>query len=185
MLTSKPAWVAVMTHLNAETAVAERFREAMPPIECYLPMLASKDKRLKRNPMTEKPMFPGYLFACINKKQIYQTRTTPGVIYIVSSQHNIIEVPERDIEAVRRFEASQRKIFLHETSALVKGAETIITEGEFAGMKGRLVKGCKDGNFCVSISVMNISFVVRVRRNELRAIVPEEAEPESKELLKK
>ena len=28
MLTSKPAWVAVMTHLNAETAVAERFREA-------------------------------------------------------------------------------------------------------------------------------------------------------------
>jgi hypothetical protein len=96
------------------------------------------------------------------------------VIYIVSSQHSIIEVPEREIEAVRTFETTQRKIFLHETSELVKGAETVITQGEFAGLRGRLVKGCKDGNFCVSISVMNISFVVHLRRDELRPVTTEE-----------
>ena len=174
MLTSKPSWVAVMTHSHAENLVAELFRNAEPPIECYLPMLVGKDKRCKKNPMQEKPMFPCYLFARINNKQIYQTRTTKGVIYIVSSQHNIIEVPEREIEAVRAFEATQRKIFIHETSKLVKGAETVITQGEFAGLRGRLVKGCKDGNFCVSISVMNVSFVVHLRRDELRPITPED-----------
>ena len=168
MLTDKPTWVAVMTHPNVETLVAERFRDGEPPIEYYLPMLATKDRRFTRNPMQEKPMFPCYLFAKINNKQIFQTRTTKGVIYIVSSQHNIIEVPERDIEAVRRFENSQRKFFIHETSQLVKGNEAVITGGEFAGLKGVLVKGCQDGNFCVSISVMNLSFVVRVRRDELR-----------------
>lgn len=174
MLTSKPSWVAVMTYPNAETLVAEHFRNDEHPIEYYLPMLAGKDKRFKKNPLPEKPMFPCYIFARINNKQIYQTRTTHGVVYIVSSAHSIIEVPERDIKAVRRFEASQRKFFIHETSQLTKGAEAIITEGEFAGLKGRLVKGCKDGNFCVSISVMNMSFVVRLRRDELRPASTEE-----------
>jgi len=31
-----------------------------------------------------------------------------------------------------------------------------------------LVKDCKDGNFCVTIEVMNISLVTRVRRDELK-----------------
>ena len=121
-------------------------------------------------------MFPCYVFARINNKQIYQTRTTRGVIYIVSSQHSIIQVPDRDIENIRRFEASLRDIHIHETTSLVHGARTVITEGEFAGMEGTIVKGCKDGNFCVSIDVMHISIVVRLRREELRPIKKPEPE---------
>ena len=168
MLDSNPAWVAVMTHPHTEALVAERFRNAIDPIECYLPMIVGKDKRFKDNQMPERPMFPCYLFARINDKQIYQTRTTKGVIYIVSSQHSIIRVPDREIEAVRRFEATQRKVHFHETSKLVCGAKTVITQGEFAGMEGTLVKHCKDGNFCVNIEVMNMSIVVHLKRDELR-----------------
>lgn len=170
MLDTNSVWVAVMTRPNAEPLVAERFATAEPPVEHYLPMLVSKDKRFRRNPQPERPMFPGYIFARINSRQIYQTRTTRGVIFIVSAQHSIVRVPDRDIEAVRRFEASQRKVYLHETSQLVRGADVVVTEGEFAGMEGTLVKGCKDGNFCVSLDVMNISIVVRLGRNELRPL---------------
>ena len=168
MLTDKPSWVAVMTHLNSETLVAGRFRDADPPIECYLPMIARKDKRNTKAEMVEKPMFPSYLFAHINDKQIYKTRTTRGVIYIVSSQHSIITMRDSEIDAIRRFEATQRKIRIYETSQLKRGAKATILEGEFAGMEGTLVKQCKDGNFCVSIEVMNISIVVHVRRDEFR-----------------
>ncbi len=167
MLTHKPDWVAVMTWPGAEHLVAGRFEEAN--IEYYLPMLHVRDMRYKKIQMPEKPMFPCYLFACINDRQIYQTRTTRGVISIVSSQHSIIVVPERDIENVRAFESSQRKWYIHETQKLVKGASVTIIDGEFAGMQGRMIKGCPDGNFCVSINVMNVSFVVRVRRAELMA----------------
>ena len=170
MLDSNPAWVAVMTHSGAENLVAERFRKTEPPIECYLPMMVTKDRRYKKKPQQEKPMFPGYLFARINNKQVYPTRTTRGVIYIVSSQHSIIQVPESEIEAIRAFEATQRKIFIHETAQLVRGAEAVIKAGEFAGMRGRLIKGCKDGNFSVSISVMNASFVVHLKRFELQPV---------------
>lgn len=172
MLDSNPAWVAVMTRPNSELLVADRFEHADPPIEYYLPKLICKDKRFRRNAEPEKAMFPCYLFARINSKQVYQTRTTKGVIRIVSSDHSIIEVPEREIEAVRRFEATQRKIRFHETSLLVRGAKATILEGEFAGMEGTLVKHCKDGNFCVSIDVMNVSIVVHVKREELRPIEP-------------
>lgn len=168
MLNSNHVWVAVMTRPGAETAVAERFRENVNPIECYLPMLAVRTGHRKNTTVTEEPMFPHYLFAHINDKQVYQTRTTHGVIYIVSANHSIIQVPDHEIEAVRRFEASQRKIHFHETSQLIRGAKATILEGEFAGMEGTLVKNCKDGNFCVSIEVMNVSIVVRVNRNELK-----------------
>ena len=177
MLDSNPSWVAVMTYPNAETLVAERFRDAAKPIEHYLPMLAGRDKRFKRSALPEKPMFPCYLFARINDKQIYQTRTTRGVVCIVSSQHSIIRVPERDIEAVRRFEASQRKVQMYETSQLTRGAKAIVQDGEFAGMEGTLVKHCKDGNFCISLEVMNISIVVKLRRDELKPVQHAEETP--------
>lgn len=165
MLTKNPDWVAVMTWPNAERLVASRFEEG--GIEYYLPMLQGRDLRYKKQLSPEKPMFPCYLFARINDKQIYQTRTTKGVIQIVSSQHSIIVVPQRDIDNVKAFEASQREWFIHETHKLTKGSWVTITNGEFAGMQGRLVKDCPDGNFCVSISVMNVSFVVNVLRSEL------------------
>lgn len=173
MLTHKPDWVAVMTWTGAEPLVAKRFDE--DGIEYYLPMIHKRDLRFKPSEMPEKPMFPSYIFARISDKQIYQTRTTKGVLKIVSSQHSIITVPQRDIDNVRAFEASQRKWFLHETQQLRKGAWVTITNGEFAGMQGRMVKGCPDGNFCVGIEVMNVSFVVRVRRSEL-VVAPEPEE---------
>ena len=176
MLDSTPSWVAVMTYPNAEPLVAQRFEEGEPPIEHYLPKIIAPDKRFKDKPHHEKAMFPCYLFARINNKQIYQTRTTRGVLRIVSTQHSIIQVPERDIENIRRFEASLRDIHVHETVKLVRGARTVITDGEFAGMEGTIVKGCKDGNFCVSIDVMHISIVVRLSRKELQPI--KEPEPE-------
>lgn len=168
MLDSNPSWVAVMTYPNAESLVAQRFGESEPPIEYYLPKIAGHDKRFKKNPLPEKAMFPCYIFAHINNKQIYQTRTTRGVLRIVSTQHSIVQVPDRDIENIRRFEASQRDIHIHETIQLVRGARTLITEGEFAGMEGTIVKGCADGNFCVSIDVMHISIVVQLSREELK-----------------
>ena len=168
MLDHNPAWVAVMTRYSNESLVASRFANATPPIEHYLPMITNKDKRRTRHPQEERPMFPGYLFARISDRQIYQTRTTKGVACIVSSQHSIIRVPDREIEAVRLFEATQRKVRLVETSLLKRGAQVTILDGEFAGMEGTLVRECPDGNFCVTIEVMNLSIVTTVHRNELK-----------------
>lgn len=183
MLDTNPAWVAVMTHPHAETTVAKHFADAKPPIEYYLPMLVNRDRRVKRGGMMEKPMFPNYIFARINSKRVYETRTTHGVIYIVSSNHSIIQVPDREIEAIRRFEATQRKIHIRETSQLVKGARTTILSGEFAGMEGVLVKGDADGNFAVNISVMNLSFVVHIKRSELRPAEENAPEQDNARLL--
>lgn len=174
MLDRHPSWVAVLTHHGAERTVARHFEET--GIEYYLPLLANRDRRFKGKDMPEKPMFPCYIFARINDKQIYQTRSTRGVIYIVSSQHSIIRVPDRDIEAVRAFEASQRKFLIRETSQLVKGKRAVIKSGEFAGFEGTLLRGDADGNFAISIEVMNVSFVLHIKRCELRPAEDEETE---------
>lgn len=179
MLDSRHAWVAVMTFPNAETKVADNFENAEPPIEYYLPMMAVKDRRRKLVDMQEKPMFPGYIFAHINNKQVYQTRTTKGVMFIVSSQHSIVKVPDKEIEAVRKFEATKRKFFTAATSSLVKGAKVTVLEGEFAGMEGTLLKGNRNGNFCVNISVMNVSIIVHLKRSELRPTAVSEQKEES------
>ena len=175
MLTEELSWVAVMTYPQAEFTAARALEEA--GVEVYLPLLRGRDKRYRSGRSPEKPMFPCYLFARINKFQIYDTRTARGVVCIVSLNHSATVVPQRDIDNVRAFEASQRNIYIHDTHKLVKGAEVTIRSGEFAGMQGRLVRGCKDGNFAVSIDVMHVSFVVHIGRDEL---APAETKEENK-----
>lgn len=170
MLTDKFEWVAVMTNPQAERKAAKALGDL--GLEVYLPMLCGHDRRHKGADGMEKPMFPGYLFVKINNRLIYDTRTARGVFGIVTSDHSACVVPQCDIDNVRAFEATQRKVFVHDTSALVKGAMATITAGEFAGMQGRLIRGCKDGNFAVCIEVMHLSLVVHVRRDELRPADP-------------
>ena len=165
MLTEKREWAAVITHPKAERLAAAELEKM--GLEVYLPLLPNRDKRFKK-PLPEKPMFPCYLFAKINKFEIYDTRTARGVFNLVTLDHSVCVVPQREIDCVRAFEATQRKVVIHDTAKLVKGAMATIVEGEFAGMQGRLVRGCKDGNFAVSIEVMNVSFVVHIRREELK-----------------
>lgn len=171
MLTEKYEWVAVMTYQKAErlavASIADLGREV------YLPLMPCRDRRKRE--VVEQPMFPGYIFAKISNREIYNTRNARGVFGLVTSGGSVCVVPQRDIDKVRTFEAARRKVFIHDTHKLVKGAMATITEGEFAGMQGRLVRGCKDGNFAVSIEVMNVSFVVHIRRDELRP-APEQAE---------
>ena len=173
MLTDTPSWCAVMTRPGAETAVAKSFEKdddphGQKPIEYYLPMLAVRDKR-RKNELHEKPMFPCYIFAHINKKQILATRSTKGVLFLVTNRHEVITMRDSEIEAIRRFEATERQFQIRETSKLVKGARAKILNGEFAGLEGVLVKGDKEGNFAVNIEVMNTSFLVHIKRSELRS----------------
>ena len=187
MLTSTPAWCAVMTRPGTETAVAKRFEQAddpygQKPIEYYLPMIANRDKRYKRE-MTEKPMFPCYIFAHITKTQILATRSTKDVVFIVTNRHEIITMRDSEIEAIRRFEATQRNFQVRETAKLVKGARATILSGEFAGLEGVLLKGDKDGNFAVNISVMNMSFVVHIKRSDLRSTDDNESQDDDHRLM--
>ena len=179
MLGDKKQWVAVMTQPGKELYVAKRFEDdddphGQKPIEYYLPLLISRDKRRKKE-MLEKAMFPCYIFAHINKRQILATRSCKGVLFIVSNRHEIITMRDNEIEAIRRFEATQRQFYIRETSKLVKGAHATILSGEFAGLEGVLVKGDADGNFAVNIEVMNMSFLVHINRSELRPADSEDA----------
>lgn len=187
MLGDHNEWVAVMTQPGKESYVAKRFEldddpHGQKPIEYYLPMLTVRDKRCKTD-MQEKPMFPCYIFAHINKKQILATRATKGVVFIVTNRHEIITMRESEIEAIRRFEATQRQFHIRETTKLVKGARATILSGEFAGLEGVLVKGDKDGNFAVNIEVMNTSFLVHIKRSELRSVDNSQKEPEDDRLM--
>ncbi len=183
MLTDTPSWCAVMTRPGAETAVAKSFEKdddphGQKPIEYYLPMLAVKDKRHKDD-MQDKPMFPCYIFAHINKKQILATRSTKGVYFIVTNRHEIITMRDSEIEAIRRFEATKRNFQIRETAMLVKGARAKILSGEFTGLEGVLVKDDKDGNFAINIEVLNTSFLVHIKRSELRSADAEETKEEA------
>ena len=177
MLDHTPKWIAVYCFSKSEQLVERRIAEQ--GIETYLPMWTTKDRRFKQNAPPAVPLFQGYVFAKITAKQIYQTRTVKGVIALVSSNHEVQVIPQREIDAVRAFVEADTMFHLHETAKLKCGAQVAVQSGEFAGMQGRIVRGCKDGNFAVSIEVLHLSFVVKLRRDELTAI---DSEPEKKTL---
>lgn len=167
-------WVVAFTYPGDEQKVQQRYAQLKPPIECYLPLVRRFEGGRYTGEVAYEPMFPCYLFLKINQYRIYDARTARGVIKLLSKPNfdtgfrELAEVTESEMNAIRAFEETHRKFYLHESSKLVKGATATILSGEFKGMTGRLVKACKDGNFCITIEAVGKSFVTRISRSELK-----------------
>ncbi len=177
-------WVVAFTYPGDEKRVQQRYAQHQPPIECYLPLIKRFEGGRYTSEVEDEPMFPCYLFLKINQYRIYDARTTKGVIKLLSKPNfetgfrELAEVSDDEMNAIRSFEATHRKFYLHESSKLVKGAAATILSGEFKGMTGRLVKACKDGNFSITIEAVGKSFVTRISRSELKPS-DMDAEPDS------
>lgn len=171
MLSKRPSWVAIYTQSRFERKVEERLRNA--GFETYLPLIEEKRKWSDRMKMVEFPLILSYVFAKITSTDPSTVRSVPGVVYIVSFRSTIETIPDEEIEAMRLFVDKKKKIYIHDNSLLKRGAKVFITEGEFAGMQGELIKDCKDGNFGIRIGAIGVSLVTEIDSLMLKPISEE------------
>jgi transcription antitermination factor NusG len=120
-------------------------------INCYLPLYKKVKRYVRKTVEHWLPMFPGYLFVCLDD-EIYSTLVRSGaVIYRI----NMNEVSEKrlinDLQALVKFEkiAAGREIVIKPD--IVEGKKVMVTEGPFKGMSGIIEK--RKNKFAVTVDI--------------------------------
>jgi hypothetical protein len=95
-----PKWFAVYTTPRHEKAVARHFE--FRRIESFLPLYMEMHRwKNGCRVNVEQPLFPGYIFARIGRRDSTQVLSVPGVLLIVGSGREPLALPDFEIEALR------------------------------------------------------------------------------------
>jgi transcription termination/antitermination protein NusG len=140
-------WFAAYTNSHHEKRVAEHL--AKRQIESFLPLYSAQRRwRNGCKVILDLPLFPGYVFARIDRRERVRVLEVPGVLSLVGFGREPAPLPDHEIEALRSG-LGLRKIEPH--PYLVIGKRVRIKAGALAGMEGVLVR--KKNNFRVVLTL--------------------------------
>lgn len=106
-------------------------------IESFLPTWRERVRWTDREKTTVRPLFPGYIFVRCDRAQIIDALRVPGVVQILPTSIDPIEVSDADIANVRDVLASG---LMASPCAYVAGETVTIESGPLAGVSGVVVR---------------------------------------------
>ncbi len=161
-----PKWFAVYTTPRHEKAVAKHFE--FRRIESFLPLYMEMHRwKNGCRVNVEQPLFPGYVFARIGRRDSTQVRSVPGVLLIVGSRHEPLPLPDFEVEALRSG-LHLRKFEPH--PYLVVGEKARIKSGSLAGMVGVLARKKNNLRVVLTLELIMRSVAVEVDADELERV---------------
>jgi transcription antitermination factor NusG len=133
-----PAWYAVQTAYRYEQRVAMGL--TMKGFRIYLPLLREARQWTDRRKIIDVPAFSGYLFVYCEPSLHNRVRVleTSGIVRLLGGNHAPSEVPEHEIEAVRR--TLDSGVACDTCDALTPGTLVRVKRGALAGVQGRLAR---------------------------------------------
>jgi transcription antitermination factor NusG len=159
-------WFAVYTTPRHEKAVARQFE--VRHIESFLPLYRSV-RRWKNGCRVEvdRPLFPNYIFASLERHEYGRVLQTPGVLSLVGSKREPSPVVSSEIESLRSG-LPLREFEPH--PYLVAGDRVRIHSGPFAGMVGVLVRRKNNLRVVLSLDLIMQSVAVEIGMDEVEPV---------------
>ena len=159
-------WYAVFTAPRNEKSVVRHLD--LREIECFLPTYETL--RLWKNRQrvkVELPLFPTYLFVCIDRRQRTQVLGSPGVLQIVGNGSGPVPLPDSEIEFLRSDFCHRRtepyRDFVVEQRVRVRS-------GLMQGIEGILVRKNNSLRFVLTLTLINQHAAVEVCAEDLEAL---------------
>lgn len=169
-LSDKAQWAAVYTAPKHEKTVTDRIAQTTG-LTTYLPMHRVLRKWSDRMKLVQAPLIPSYTFVKMTERDIYAVNNIQGVCGFVQFKHSgIAVILDHEMEALKQVAESEEAVYLHNTKQLKMGTPVEITAGPFSGLFGTIVKDCHDGNFSIQISNLNLSLVMDIEADILKAV---------------
>ena len=152
-------WMALYTRSRHEKSVANELYKRN--IESFLPLQALRRRWSDRTKIIEEPLFKGYLFVHTALDRRLQVLNARGVVrFIGPSPSKPVEVPERELWAVRRF--IEAEIRVDPFPYLKQGERVYIRSGPFKGAEGFIVRKNKLCRLVISLDLLMQSISVEV-----------------------
>jgi transcription antitermination factor NusG len=133
---AQPRWYASYTCSRREKQVARTFGER--GVECFLPLYQKLHQWAHDRREVNLPLFPGYVFVRISQNERLRVLQVPGVVRMVSFNGELAELPESEIEKLRR--GLERGGLAEPFPYMKPGQQVEILRGPFQGLKGEVVR---------------------------------------------
>jgi transcription antitermination factor NusG len=155
---SASPWYAVYTkHQHEKSACDVLSRQGF---EVFLPLYAAAHRWKDRTKTVLLPVFPCYLFLRANLERKVDILKTPGVFWLVESGGRACEVPESDINGIRRIVQSSARAEPH---PLLKSGEYVrVSRGPLAGLRGILTRMKSNLRLVLSVDLLQKAIAVEV-----------------------
>lgn len=156
-------WFAAYTAPRHEKAVVRHL--AVRHLESFLPLYTSV-RRWKNGcrVAVDQPLFPGYVFVHIQRRQSPKVLQVPGVVSIVSNGREPSALPSHEIESLR---AGLPQCYYEPHPYLGVGDKVRIVNGPLAGLAGMLVRKKTNLRVVLTLDLIMQSVAVEIGMHEI------------------
>jgi transcription antitermination factor NusG len=159
-------WYAIHTVARHEKRVAAQFEEKR--VCTFLPLLRQIHRWSDRRSVVEIPMFSCYAF--VRMVQIVEERLkvlrTPGVLGFVGSERQGTQIPEEQIESLRKVIREKLPCLPH--PFITFGKRVRICGGSLDGIEGILMREGRDQSLVISVELLQRSVSIRVEGYDIK-----------------
>ena len=167
-------WFAVYTSSCQEKRVGLHL--SIRNIDHFLPL--TRSPRIWKNGLKvtlEQPLFPGYVFVRIDRRERLRVLELPGVLSIVGTGREPIPLPNNEIEALRE---GIGLLNVQPHPFLNVGERARIVRGPLQGMTGIVIRKKNGLRFILSVDLILKSISVEVDASDLEVVEPVLQTPE-------
>jgi transcription termination/antitermination protein NusG len=160
-----PRWFAIWTRSRHEHMVREQLEQK--GFEAFLPTIPKWSRWKDRKKKIDWPLFPGYCFAKFNAQDRLPIVKCAGVVTIVSSDGEIIPIPDVEIDGIRRLVESDLQ---YDPCPLInEGTMVEVTHGPLKGVIGRLSRKGPHARLVLAVDLIGQAVSVEVDAADVRA----------------
>jgi transcription antitermination factor NusG len=159
-------WFALHLRSNHEQVAGIHLRER--GYEQFAPSYKVERRWSDRTKLMDQYLFPGYIFCRFNPNDRLPILTVPGVIDVVGFGKSPQQIPDVEIERVRRMVESGLPITPY--PYLEVGQAVLIERGPLSGIEGILVEVKGRMRLVVSVNLLRRSVSAEVDRESIRPI---------------
>lgn len=159
----EPRWYAVYTRANHEKRVAEQLttRHVEHFLATYSSVRRWKDRRVK----LQLPLFPGYVFVCMELRNRVRVLQIPGIARLVGFGGVPTPLPKEELATLRAGLASGLRTEPHPYIRV--GRRMRIKEGPLAGLEGILLRRKANPLIVLSVDLIQRSVAVEIEMSSL------------------
>ena len=153
-------WYAIYIKSRQEKKVDEELKEK--GIDSYLPLQKVLKQWSDRKKWIEVPLFNGYIFVHINKKQYYNVLNINGVVRYVTFSGKAVPIPPQQISAIKQY-LDEEEIIQDEQLKNIKPGDFVeVIKGSLIGLKGNVVNWQGKHKLLVEIDGINHKIMLTI-----------------------
>jgi transcriptional antiterminator NusG len=161
---SAPAWFAVWTRSRHEQVVREQIEGK--GLEAFLPTITRWSRWKDRRKKVDWPLFPGYCFARFDPAERLAVLKCSGVVNIVSFNGDIAQIPDLEIDSIKRLVASELQ---YDPCPLIReGTMVEVVHGPLRGVVGRLLRKGTNARLILAVDLIGQAVSVEVDAADVR-----------------